>query len=81
MTEAEIYAGLTEIFHELFADNSIAITPTTTAAEVNGWDSFNHINIVAAAEERFGVRFTSREVDALANVGDLARLILAKQSR
>ncbi len=81
MSEAEVYAGLTEIFHELFADDSIALTPTTTAADVKGWDSFNHINIVAAAEERFGVRFTSREIDALGNVGDLARLILARRSQ
>ena len=81
MTEAEVYAGLTEIFHELFGDETIALTPDTTAADVNGWDSFNNINIIAGAEERFGVKLGTREIDSLANVGDLARLILAKRAR
>jgi acyl carrier protein len=46
---------------------------------VPGWDSFNHLNIVAGAEERFGVRLGTREIDGLRNVGDLARLILKKR--
>ena len=81
MTEAEIYDGLTEIFHELFADPAIALTPATTAADVAGWDSFNNINIIAAAEERFGVRFSTREIEALGNVGALVAAILAKRAR
>ena len=79
MTEAEVYAGLTEIFRELFGDETIALKPSTSAADVEGWDSFNHINIIAAAEERFGVRVGAREIEALASVGDLVRLILAKR--
>ncbi len=79
MTEAEVYSGLTEIFRDLFADPAISLTPATTAADVAGWDSFNHINIIAGAEERFGVRFTTREVDGLDNVGALVAAILAKR--
>ena len=78
MTEAEVYAGLTQIFRELFGEESIVLKPTTTAADVEGWDSFNNINIIAAAEVRFGVRLSTREIDALTNVGDLAGRILAK---
>jgi len=81
MTEAEVYAGLTEIFRELFGDEAITLTPSTSAADVAGWDSFNNINIIAAAEERFGVRVGAREIEALANVGDLVGLILAKSAK
>ena len=63
MTEAEVYEGLTEIFRDLFGDDAIALAASTTAADVNGWDSFNHINIIAAAEERFGVKIGTRESD------------------
>ncbi len=80
MTEAEVYAGLTQVFADLFGDPAIQLTPETTAADVPGWDSFNHLNIVAGAEERFGVRVGTREVDGLRNVGDLARLILTKRA-
>jgi acyl carrier protein len=81
MTEADVYAGLTEIFHDLFGDYALVLTPSTSAADIAAWDSFNHINIMAAAEERFGVKLSTREIESLANVGDLARLILAKRGR
>ncbi len=79
MTEAEVYAGLTDVFRDLFGDPALQLKPETTAADVPGWDSFNHLNIVAGAEERFGVRLGTREIDGLRNVGDLARLILKKR--
>jgi len=79
MTESEVYAGLTDVFRDLFGDPSIQLTPQTTATDIAGWDSFNHLNIVAGAEERFGVRLGTREVEGLRNVGDLAQLILKKR--
>jgi acyl carrier protein len=81
MSEADVYAGLTEIFHDLFGDETIKLAAATTAADVAGWDSFNNINIIAAAEERFGVKISAREVDKLGNVGSLVALILAKLQR
>jgi acyl carrier protein len=78
MTEADVYQGLTEIFRDLFADEAITLQASTTAADIDGWDSFNNLNIVAAAEERFGVRLRAREIEKLDNVGSLVRLILAK---
>ena len=78
MTEPEVYAVLTEVFQELFADESIVLTPTTTADDVEGWDSFNHLNIIVGVESRFRIRLQTREVEGLTNVGDMVKLILAK---
>lgn len=78
MTEAEIYAGLTEIFQDLFADDTIVLKPETTAKDVDGWDSFNHLNIIVAAESRFGIRMQTTEIEKLANVGDLVSTIQRK---
>jgi acyl carrier protein len=78
MTEAEVYEGLTEIFRDLFADEAITLRASTAAADVDGWDSFNNLNIIAAAEERFGVKLRAREIEKLDNIGSLVRLILAK---
>ena len=50
----------------------------TRAAEVPGWDSLNHVNVITAVEKRFGVRFENREVLKLKNVGDLQRLLEQK---
>ena len=78
MDEAAIYARLNEIFQDVFDDESIALTPTTTAADIPQWDSFNHVNIAVACEAAFGIRFKSSELEELANVGELVHLVQAK---
>jgi acyl carrier protein len=49
-----------------------------TAQDVEGWDSLNHINLIVAIERALQVRFTTREVGKLANVGELVALVKAK---
>lgn len=80
MDTPEIYRRLTELFRELFADDSIALTPQTTADDIEGWDSFNHISVIVAVETRFGVKMTTSEIEHLANVGALVAAIKAKLS-
>jgi acyl carrier protein len=75
MNTAEIYATLTDIFRELFANDDIVLTPTTTAADIDGWDSFNHISVIVAVETRFGVKMTTSEIDRLVDVGALVAAI------
>ncbi|MBI5807879.1 MAG: acyl carrier protein [Ignavibacteriales bacterium] len=50
----------------------------TIAPEVPGWDSLNHINIILAVEEKFGIKFKSRELLQLKCVGDLQKLVDSK---
>ncbi len=78
MTESEIYAGLTEIFHDVFMRDDLVLTPALSAKDVAGWDSFKQIEIVIAAEARFGMKFHTRELDRLQNVGDLVSVVIAK---
>ena len=78
MERTEIYHRLTELFRELFADDSIELTPETTANDIDGWDSFNHISVIVAVETRFGVKMTTGEIENLANVGALVAAIKAK---
>jgi len=78
MTEPEIYAALTEIFHDVFMRDDLVLTPTLTAKDVPGWDSFKQIEIVIATEEKFGMKFHTRELDRLQNVGDLVAVVVAK---
>lgn len=50
----------------------------TTAPEVPGWDSLNHINVIMAVEKHYSIRFKNLEILRLKNVGDLQRLVDAK---
>ncbi|MGE0417101.1 MAG: acyl carrier protein [Acetobacteraceae bacterium] len=78
LTEADVYPGLTEIFRDVFLRDDLTLTPELTAERIAGWDSFRHIELIMAAEERWGIKFSTRELDALRSVGDLARVIGAK---
>ena len=75
MSEAEIYAALTEIFRDVFLDDDMQLTPALSAKHVNGWDSFKQIEIILATETRFGIRLKTKEIDNLSCVGDLAGVI------
>lgn len=77
-TEAEIYAALTEIFRDVFVRDDLVLRPELTAKDVNGWDSFKQVEIIITTEERFGIKMTTRELDSLRNVGDLARVVAEK---
>ena len=77
-TEAEIYPALTTIFHDVFLRDDLMLTAGTERERRPGWDSFKQIEIIMASEEHWKIRFSTRELDALRSVGDLARIVTAK---
>ena len=79
MTDEAIYDRLNALFREAFFRDDITVGPATTAADVAGWDSHKQIEILMLVEEDYGFQFTSREIDGLKSVGDLAAVI-AKRS-
>lgn len=81
MTEAEAYRSLTGIFHELLADDAIALTPGTTAQDVEGWDSFTHMQLIVAIETRCGFRFTTQEIEQLRSVADLIAIMMDRTAQ
>ena len=78
MDQAQIYARLTEIFHDVFDDDSITVAPELSAADVDGWDSLTHIRLILTVEKAFKVKFSTSEIGKLKNVGDLVNLINAQ---
>ena len=78
MTEPQIYETLTTIFHDVFLRDDMVLVDDLGPKQVPGWDSFKQIEIIIAVESRFGIKFGTREMDSLNNVGDLVRLIANK---
>jgi acyl carrier protein len=74
-----IYGPLTAIFRDVFNDESLVLRPDLTAADVENWDSLSHIDLIVAIERGFRIKFTTREVTLLKNVGELVDLIRQKQ--
>ncbi len=80
MSQDRVYDELTEILRDVFDNPDVVATPELSAKDVPEWDSFNHINVVLAAEMRFGVKFRTSEIEGLRNVGDFVTLIERKQA-
>lgn len=80
MTQEQIYSRLTEVFQDVFDNESIELSPQTTARDIAGWDSVNHVNLIAATEMRFGIRFKTTELESMHNVGELVAAIASKAS-
>lgn len=78
MTETEILNALNPVFRDVFDDDNIILTANTTAEDIEGWDSQAHVNLIVAAEVRFGVRFRTAELESLHDVGQFVQLIHTK---
>lgn len=78
MTEAEVLKALTPVFHDVFDDDRIVLSPKLTANDIDGWDSQTHVMLTVAAEQRFGIKFRTAELESLRNVGHFAQVISKK---
>ncbi len=66
---------LVDVFRRVFDDDTLQITPATTAGSVEAWDSVMHITLMMACEKAFGVRFRAGDVAGLKDVGELVGVI------
>jgi acyl carrier protein len=49
-----------------------------TAGDIEGWDSHQHVLLIVAIENRFGIKMKTREIDELKCVGDMIKVVQAK---
>ena len=74
----DILEQVNEIFIDTLDDDQVIITETTTANDVEEWDSLTHIQLVVAIEKHFKIRFTSKEIQNWNNVGEMLTCIREK---
>jgi acyl carrier protein len=74
---------LQAIFRAVFDDGAVTIAESTSLGMIKGWDQARHLDLLAAIERAFGVRFTTREVSATgkaaATIGSVLDLLSSKQ--
>lgn len=75
MTKEQVLEKIQNVFRNIFDQENLVIGMNTTANDVEGWDSLNHVNLISSVEEEFGVEFTLSEMGGLKNVGDLVDLV------
>ena len=75
MDEPQIYEKLSEIFQDVFDEDSIRVAPELSSKDVDGWDSITHIRLILTTERAFKIKFSTSEIGKLQNVGELVALI------
>ncbi|MCH5193783.1 MAG: acyl carrier protein [Oscillospiraceae bacterium] len=78
MTREDVYEKLHEVFRDIFDDDTIELNDETTADDIEDWDSLEHINLIIAVENKFGIKFGMGEVTTMKNVGEMADIILER---
>ncbi len=75
MSRIEILSQLQKVFAEVFDDDDIVITEETVADDVDGWDSLNHITLIAEVEDNFDMKFAMKDVIGMKNIGDMVDIL------
>lgn len=69
---------LDQVFRKVLKRDNITLTETTTANDVEGWDSLTNMLLISEIEKTFQLHFSFREIVRLKNVGDLCAAIARK---
>tara|TARA_B100000029_G_C16823890_1_gene685234 strand:+ start:284 stop:538 length:255 start_codon:yes stop_codon:yes gene_type:complete len=69
---------LNSIFIDTLSDLNINLRLDTTAADIEGWDSLRHIELIINIETYYSIKFTTREIMSFEDIGSLVNLIKKK---
>lgn len=78
MEREEILKKLEDVFKNVFDVDSLVLDDDITADDIDEWDSLSHIQLMMAIEKAFDIKFTSREMKELADVGEMVSCIKSK---
>ena len=78
MEREEMLKKITTVFIDVLDEEDIVLSESTSADDVEDWDSLTHIQLVVGVEKAFNVRFTSAEIQDWENVGEMMDCILKK---
>lgn len=78
MEKIEIVEKLTPVFRNVFANNTLQITDELSALDVENWDSLSHMLLIAEVEKNFAIKFKLKDLNKMANVGDMIAIINSK---
>ena len=70
---------VTERLRNIVADtlglDADAVTAATSRDSEPAWDSLNHLRLITAIEEAYGVKLTMAQIQDITTAGDLAAVV------
>jgi acyl carrier protein len=79
MERSELLTIVNNIFIDILDNEEIILSESTTANDIDEWDSLTHIQLVVAIEKQFKLRFTSKEIQSWKDVGEMLSCIQTKE--
>ncbi len=68
-----------EIIKKIISDDlkipESEVSNDTEIGEIDGWDSLHNVQIFAAIEKQFSIKFSPEQIMDLENVNDIAELV------
>lgn len=78
MERSEVLRKINEAFIDNLDNDDIVLTESSTADDIEEWDSLTHVQLVVAVEKKFKIRFNAKEIQSWKNVGEMIDSIIAK---
>jgi acyl carrier protein len=75
---ADTFERLQNVFKEVFDNDDMVISRDMTAHDVEDWDSLRHMDLITSVEHEFNVKFTTKEILGLKNVGEFLNILEGK---
>ena len=68
------------IASDIFGISADKITAESSPETIETWDSMQHLNLVLAIEEKFGVQLEPEDIEQMKSIGAVATLVEKLQS-
>jgi len=68
------------IVREVFDKEDLLYDDLLAVGKIEAWDNLGLIRVLRAVEKEFGMHFTSGDVDAVKNAGDMLEIVMQRRS-
>ncbi len=73
-----VFERVQRIAADVFSVPIAQINAESSADTLEAWDSLQHLNLVLAVEQEFGVQFTPEEIEKLISVNAVVEMLATK---
>jgi acyl carrier protein len=77
---ASTFEQVRNVASDIFGIPVERITVESSPETIENWDSMQHLNLVLAIEEKFGVQLDPEDIEQMKNIGAVAALVEKLQS-
>ena len=77
---ASTFEQVRSIASDIFGLPLDKITPESSPETIENWDSIQHLNLVLAIEEKFGLQLEPEDIERMKNIGAVSAMVEKLQS-